>query len=90
MACARCAALDRELTSRANRVSLELFGRDRVRFYPTYTRPGGRTAAGVRVDPTPAEIAGKLRAMACYRSQIENGLCRPHFLRPLDEYLVTP
>lgn len=63
---------------------------DRVRFYPTYTRAGGRSELGERVDPAPGEIVGKLRALACYRSQIENWLCRPHFLRPLDEYLVTP
>lgn len=72
------------------RLAFDLFGLDRVRLYPTYSRTGGRTKVGVRVDPTAAEIAGKLRAMACYGSQIENWLCRPHFLGPLDEYLVTP
>jgi LmbE family N-acetylglucosaminyl deacetylase len=61
-----------------------------VRFYPTYTRENGRSVAGERVDPQPAEVVAKLRALACYGSQIENWLCRPHFLRPLDEYVVTP
>ncbi len=60
-----------------------------VVFYTTYTRQNGRTV-GERFDPTPGEIAGKLRAMAHYGSQLENWLTRPHFMRRLDEYLVAP
>ena len=71
------------------RLAIDVFGRNRVLLYTTYSRGNGRTV-GDRVDPTPLEIAGKLRAMACYASQHENWLCRPHFLRPLDEYLATP
>jgi LmbE family N-acetylglucosaminyl deacetylase len=70
------------------RIVVDVFGRDRVVFYTTYQRQNGRTTVGSRVDPTPAEIAGKLRAMACYTSQLENWLCRPHFTRGLDEFLV--
>ena len=67
----------------------QIWGRDSVRFYTTYSRQNGRTV-GERFDPTPGEIAGKLRAMAHYGSQLENWLTRPHFMRSLDEYLVAP
>jgi LmbE family N-acetylglucosaminyl deacetylase len=70
--------------------ALDVFGRHRVQLYTTYSRQNGKSAIGSRVDPTPDEIAGKLRAMACYGSQLENWLTRPHFMRGLDEFLVTP
>lgn len=60
---------------------------DRVVYYTTYTA-AGRTVVG---DPVPIENGWdvlKVRALACYVSQIAHRGTRPHFLRPLDEYLV--
>lgn len=60
---------------------------DRVTFYTTYTT-AGRTVIG---DPVPVEPGWpdlKRVALACYRSQIEHPSTRPHFERPLDEYLT--
>jgi LmbE family N-acetylglucosaminyl deacetylase len=71
------------------RLAVAVFGRDRVTFYTTYQREQGRSTVGHRVDPTAGEIAGKLRALACYTSQLENWLCRPHFTRGIDEFLVS-
>lgn len=64
----------------------EVFGY-RVAYYTTYTRHGGRTEGTVKVEPEPDWIVRKLRALACYRSQIEIPAMRPHFVRGLDEYL---
>jgi LmbE family N-acetylglucosaminyl deacetylase len=64
----------------------EAFGDSLLR-YTTYSRENGRHAANpVRAEPE--WIIRKLRALSCYRSQIELELMRPHFLRPLDEYLL--
>jgi LmbE family N-acetylglucosaminyl deacetylase len=66
----------------------EAFG-DRVLWYTTYSRTRGRET-GTRVGPTAEQIVRKLRALACYRSQIAIGLMRPHFVGGLDEYVLTP
>lgn len=47
--------------------------------YTTYTRGAGRTTNGEKFDPTPDEIACKLRAKACYLSQIRHTSTRSWF-----------
>lgn len=67
----------------------EAFG-DRVRFYLTYTK-AGRSEDGREVKPVElAHVTLKLRALACYRSQIETAEagCTEHFVRGLREYLA--
>ena len=66
--------------------AFEAFG-ERVQWYTTYTRTRGRET-GHRVGPTADQIVRKLEALACYRSQIEIGEMRPHFLGPLDEFVL--
>lgn len=63
------------------------FGPERVTHYMTYTHRGKSTSM-LEVDPVPEHVTLKLRAMACYRSQIETpGTgCRTHFMRDLFEY----
>lgn len=56
--------------------------------YMTYTRTGKST--GQRVPATSDMICRKLRALACYRSQIELANTREHFLRDLNEYHLQP
>jgi len=68
-------------------MALDVFGAERVTGYTLYSRWGGRTRA-VEVVPEPEWVIGKLRALACYRSQIEDPATRPHFLEPLREYLT--
>lgn len=60
-----------------------VFG-DRVRYYLTYAPRGQRQTEGFEVVPTAEEIARKLRAMACYVSQIEYPATRPWFFDLLD------
>jgi LmbE family N-acetylglucosaminyl deacetylase len=62
---------------------------DRVTFYTTYT-PWSRTMLGRPVSFDPSWPDVKRRALACYRSQQESRLTRPHFERPLDEYETQP
>lgn len=61
----------------------EVFG-DRVVHYLTYAPRGQRQRDGEEVVPTSEEIARKLRALACYRTQIENPATRPWFFELLD------
>jgi LmbE family N-acetylglucosaminyl deacetylase len=63
---------------------------DRVSHYLTYTRDGGKSERGTRVAYEPEWVSRKLRALACYRTQIEVEAagCTPHFVRGLDEYLA--
>jgi LmbE family N-acetylglucosaminyl deacetylase len=67
-----------------------VFGPERVVHYMTYT-PAGKSVGPVEVHPELPWVALKLRALACYRSQIETvGTgCMTHFLRPLFEYLAA-
>ena len=67
-----------------------VFGGD-VIHYLTYTREGGRSRDGYLVKPDDPEwIALKLRALACYRSQLRIENCRPWFtdLLDLNEWLA--
>ncbi len=59
-----------------------------VTFYATYTADE-KTTLGQAVPYEATWPALKRKALACYPSQKENRLTRPHFLRPLDEYLVA-
>lgn len=65
----------------------ELFG-ERVLAYLTYRRGFGKTTSEREVEPVPAWIVSKLRALSCYRSQIEEPSCRPWFLGDVREYLA--
>lgn len=70
-------------------LGMEVFGRSALHFYLTYTR-SGKSTAGVRVDPPGGAAVGKkLRALACYKTQIEIAElgCLPHFLRDQNEYM---
>jgi LmbE family N-acetylglucosaminyl deacetylase len=61
----------------------------RVTHYLTYTRTGGKSISANRVPVESGEwVRRKLRALACYESQIdiERLGCREHFLRDLHEY----
>jgi hypothetical protein len=51
----------------------------RVRSYATYSRGSGRTRTDNEVIPKPDWPALKLRAMACYASQINLDNCQPWF-----------
>lgn len=62
---------------------------DRVQHYMTYTREG--KSEGRTLVPFDLEwITLKLRAMACYRSQIETreAGCFPHFMRDMREWYL--
>lgn len=65
-------------------VALEIYGKDRVTSYETYSRDAGRRQGGHLVEPTPDMIERKLRALACFRSQIEHPARRPWFYDMLD------
>lgn len=60
-----------------------------VIFYGTYTTQGKMKLA-TEVVPTPDMIQRKLRALACYESQIRLENTREHFLRELKEYIEVP
>lgn len=60
----------------------------RVTFYATYTN-AGRTITGEPVQYEQWWPGLKRNAMACYRSQLAHPGTRPHFERPLDEYVVS-
>lgn len=53
--------------------------------YLTYTTQGKSTRGNI-VEPEPDHIIRKLRALACYKSQITVVNCREHFMRGLHEY----
>jgi len=58
--------------------------------YLTYTRTGGKSTNGKPVPIEPGMIQRKLRALACYTSQIDIvANCREHFLRDLKEYYAA-
>lgn len=59
----------------------------RITHYTTYLRWYGRERGRV-VIPEPGWVVNKLHALACYRSQIENPVTRPHFLGELWEYVA--
>jgi len=62
-------------------------------FYTTYTRYHGKTGTSTpnarEWKPTDGlQIQKKLRALACYKSQMDVMGCREHFMRDLREYVV--
>lgn len=57
----------------------------KVQHYMTYTRTGGKST-GSPVNPEPWMVWRKMRALACYESQITLDNCREHFLRDIREY----
>ena len=59
-----------------------------VEFYTTYT-PGERTTTGYPVPFEESWLDLKRKALDCYKSQQTNRGTREHFVRPLDEYLVS-
>lgn len=60
------------------------FGVERTVRYLTYTRTAGRSTWGTEVVPEPEWIERKLRALACYSSQIREPSTRPWFYNQLD------
>lgn len=71
-------------------VGTDIFGR-KVHFYLTYSRTFGKSTWGRQVAIENGDwIAGKLRAMACYQSQLRDKRlgCQPHFTRDLNEYVA--
>jgi LmbE family N-acetylglucosaminyl deacetylase len=73
-------------------LAVEVFGPGRVTWYLTYTRHGGKSTDGECVLFDPAWVSAKLRALACFRSQIETpeAGCVEHFLRDQHEYVARP
>lgn len=70
--------------SRVGELAEAVFGSERVTFYTTY-RYGGPRTVGREVEPEPWMIPLKLRALACYESQMLRGP-RRFFLDSLREY----
>lgn len=64
-------------------LALEVFG-DKVISYLTYAPRAQRQTDGHEVVPTADEIQRKLRALACYRTQIQNPATRAWFFELLD------
>lgn len=60
----------------------------RVVNYLTYVRGQSRTVSKRPFVGTPDQICRKLRALACYRSQIAEPSTQPWFLGELTEYLA--
>jgi len=71
-------------------LGLDIFKGANIHRYLTYTRTGGKSTDGREVKPTGAMVLTKLRALACYRTQIEIDAlgCWPHFIRDQSEYAV--
>jgi len=69
-----------------SRACTELF--QTVRYYATYTSLG-KTKIGEPVPVEPEWIGMKLKALACYQSQIFTPNCQEHFLREQYEYVVS-
>ena len=56
-----------------------------MKHYTTYSTDG-KTVGSHPVHPHPDHVIRKLRALACYKSQITVVNCREHFMRGLHEY----
>lgn len=78
-------ALGHEQHNGFGRIAQDIFG-DRVQPYLTYAPRGKRERVNgdLEIKPTTDEISRKLRAMAAYKSQIENPATRPWFFELLD------
>jgi LmbE family N-acetylglucosaminyl deacetylase len=79
--------------NRVGEVAFDLWGTSRCSLYPTYTRVGGRSGrsqVGQEVELSASMVVRKLRALAEYRSQIEDPARRPWFTSMLDlrEWIV--
>jgi LmbE family N-acetylglucosaminyl deacetylase len=72
-----------EQHNRVGELALEVYG-DKVIPYCTYAPRGQRQIGEIEVIPSADEISRKLRAIACYRTQIENPPTRPWFFDLLD------
>lgn len=62
------------------------FGYENVTFYKTYTKFGGRVTSGTEVEYEPEWLLLKLKALACYESQIKLASTAPHFIDQQREY----
>ncbi len=71
--------------NRVGELARDIFG-DRVTFYTTY-RVGGPRTVGTPSEPEPWMIPLKLRALACYESQMLRGP-RRFFMHALDEWTM--
>jgi LmbE family N-acetylglucosaminyl deacetylase len=60
----------------------------RVTHFTSYVRGHGRTATDRPFVGSPEQISRKLRALACYRSQIGESTTVPWFFEGLTEYLA--
>lgn len=71
------------------RVAKEVFG-DKVIQYTTYTKTELWTKGEIEVIPTAEENILKERALVCYKSQLNLGATRPHFMAVLgkSEFLI--
>lgn len=67
------------------RIAEMVFG-DKCHFYLTYTT-AGKSTNGQIVAVAPRWVELKLKALACYRSQINLPSTMPHFLRSQEEYV---
>jgi LmbE family N-acetylglucosaminyl deacetylase len=77
-----------EQHSRVGEIAMRAFGVDRVTRYLTYRRGHGKSTSGCPVEPAAGMVAAKLRALACYETQMrpETG-CLPWFMGDVREYV---
>ncbi len=75
-----------------SRAALRVFGRNKVIFYPTYTKSELYTTGELEVVPTEAERELKDKATACYVSQLNLPSTKPHFdaVAGKSEWLGSP
>lgn len=69
--------------------AMRAFGPDRTIRYLTYRRGHGRTTGTPVEIQDPAWVVAKLRALACYVTQIREPSTRPWFLDGLTEYVLN-
>lgn len=69
--------------NKVGELALEVF-QEKVIPYTLYAPRAVRHVGGQEIVPTTDEIARKLRALACYQTQIENPATRPWFFELLD------
>lgn len=74
-----------EQHNRIGSIAADVFGRERITYYTTYRYGGPKTREGSEIEPRPEWIIRKLRALACYESQILYGP-RRFFMEDLREY----
>lgn len=63
-------------------IGAQVFSGAKIHRYLTYTRTGGKSTKGIEITPTGAMVLAKLKALTCYRTQIEIDAlgCWPHFM----------